>query len=588
MNDKHYVGRRVSTHEWYDEIGPITGVALLLDDNNEIIAGDETGYMLEVDCKYGTQEMADNILASLSNKTYKGFRSTGAILSPTAELGDGITVDGGYSLLAYRTVDFGPGHMSEIAAPGESTQEYEYQYKSPAQRKTDRKLAQTQSLISKTSEEISLAVKGLSAELGHTLRLDANGLYITDAKGKTVTISGGQIDASTINAAEIKAENINASKINAKDLVLSGTLQFTDFDTATQGEIATNSGLSGGTTKISGNCIQTGTIAAARLDLSGVASISSLQNGTTTINGGCIQTGTISAERLDLSGVASISSLSNGTTTINGGCIKTGTIAAARLDLSGVASISSLQNGTTTINGGCITTGTVAAARLDLSGVASISSLSGGTTTIDGACIKTGTINASRLDLSGVASISSLSNGTTTINGGCIKTGTIAAERLDLSGVASISSLSNGTTTINGGCIKSGEIEAKYLKLNGAIKFTDLNTETQNKINSAVTSLPGYIQSTHIESAEIRSPIIKGNKIEAVIPKGAGDDVGFILTSALSNKDYRYLRIYSHDMNVVFSSPGSFDATWDFGVTYFIGTLDFTGATARGLHLTFS
>ena len=81
------------------------------------------------------------------------------------------------------------------------------------------------------------------------------------------------------------------------------------------------------------------------------------------------------------------------------------------------------------------------------------------------------------------------------------------------------------------------------MKLNGAIKFTDLNTETQNKINSAVTSLPGYIQSTHIESAEIRSPIIKGNKIEAVIPKGAGDDVGFILTSALSNKDYRYLRI---------------------------------------------
>ena len=484
MNGKHYVGRRVSTHEWYDEIGPITGVVLLLDDNNEIIAGDETGYMLEVDCKYGTQEMADNILASLSNKTYKGFRSTGAILSPTAELGDGITVDGGYSLLAYRTVDFGPGHMSEIAAPGESTQEYEYQYKSPAQRKTDRKLAQTQSLITKTSEEISLAVNGLSAELGHTLRLDAKGVYITDAKGNTVTISGGQIDAT-----KIKAEDIDASKIKAKDLVLSGTLQFSDFDTATQSEIATNSGLSGGTTKISGNCIQTGTIAAARLDLSGVASITSLQNGTTTINGGCIQTGTI------------------------------------------------------------------AAARLDLSGVASISSLSGGTTTIDGACIKTGTINASRLDLSGVASISSLSN---------------------------------GTTTINGGCIKSGEIEAKYLKLTGAIEFTDLNTETQNKINSAVTSLPGYIQSTHIESAEIRSPIIKGNKIEAVIPKGAGDDVGFILTSALSNKDYQYLRIYSHDLNVVFESPGSFDATWDFGVTYFFGTVNFGSATVNGLHLTFS
>ena len=313
MNKKHYVGRQVASHEWYDEIGPITGVALLLDEDNEIIAGDESGYLLEIDCKYGTQEMADNILASINNKTYKGFRSTGAILSPTAELGDGIAVDGDYSFLAYRAVNFGPGHISEIAAPGESTQEYEYQYKNPSQRKTDRKLAQTRSLISKSSEEILLKVENINENLAHTLRLDAGGVYITDAMGNQVTISGGQIDASKINAAQLKAEDIDASRINAQDLVLSGCLQFSDFDASTQEEIATTSGLSDGTTIINGSCIQTGTIKAAYLDLTEVAKIDSLMNGTTIINGGCIKTGQIKARYLDLTGSISFEDFDSST-----------------------------------------------------------------------------------------------------------------------------------------------------------------------------------------------------------------------------------------------------------------------------------
>ena len=56
-----------------------------------------------------------------------------------------------------------------------------------------------------------------------SLVLDANGLVST-GDGKSVTISGGQIDASTINA-----EQLDASKINAGDLKLSGVLAWGDF-----------------------------------------------------------------------------------------------------------------------------------------------------------------------------------------------------------------------------------------------------------------------------------------------------------------------------------------------------------------------
>lgn len=159
MNNKQYVGRRVSSVEVYDEIGPITGVALLLDEESEILAGDDTGYVLEVNCPYGTQEMADNILAKLAGRTYKGFRAQGAELDPTAELGDGLTVDGNYSMLAYRNVKFGPGHQSEIAAPGESALEHEFSYQSPSKRETNRKINRVRRI---SLQGIVLIEKGLA------------------------------------------------------------------------------------------------------------------------------------------------------------------------------------------------------------------------------------------------------------------------------------------------------------------------------------------------------------------------------------------------------------------------------------------
>ena len=229
MNNKHYVGKRVSTHELYDELGPITGVALLLDEENEILSGDDTGYMLEIDCKYGSQEMADNILSAIRNKTYKGYRSTCALLNPIAELGDGITVDGSYSLLAYRSINFGPGHMSEIAAPGESTLEREYQYKSPTQRRTNRQLAQTRSMITKTAEEIRLQIQGEMKNVDSKID-NLNGVIqalettfngeISDLKADVVKLDSSiALTASSIRAevsAEVEGLEVDITNLNGE------------------------------------------------------------------------------------------------------------------------------------------------------------------------------------------------------------------------------------------------------------------------------------------------------------------------------------------------------------------------------------
>lgn len=225
MNNKHYVGKRISAFELYDEIGPITGVALLLDDENELLAGDDSGYMIEVSCPYGTQAIADDILTKLKDKTYKGYHGENAILSPAAELGDGISVNGIYSMLAHRNVVFGPGHMAEISAPGDSDLENEYKWTDPKYRAFKRKLAQTQSMISKTSEEIRLEITAVDERVSTISQtVDSIELSVSSANGSTTfTLKAGEAELSTktlnlsVDAVNVTGK-LTASQIDATDL----------------------------------------------------------------------------------------------------------------------------------------------------------------------------------------------------------------------------------------------------------------------------------------------------------------------------------------------------------------------------------
>lgn len=176
MNGKHYVGTHASSITNYDTIGPITGIMLNVDGNNEYYqSGDfSRGYVLTINCPYGTQEIANDILFKLLNGMYKGYRADGAILTPRAELGDGITVGDTYSVMAYRHVQFGPGHMSEIAAPGENEIDYEYQYKGTTQSTISNDVDSLKSYISRMFGELSLQVTTLTGRveaLTHTVEM---------------------------------------------------------------------------------------------------------------------------------------------------------------------------------------------------------------------------------------------------------------------------------------------------------------------------------------------------------------------------------------------------------------------------------
>lgn len=311
MNGKHYIGKRVSHIEKYDETAPISGVALLLDENNQILAGDQNGFVLDIECPYGTQAMANDILAKVRGHTYKGFRADNAPLDIGAELGDGVTVDGLYSVLAYRSVNFGPGHFSEIAAPGENELRHEYNYLTPNE-KLQRKIAGTNSRITKTAEQIRLEVNNEVEGLNSSIQLTADNLTTLINNTKTglsseikqtasslttkITAVDGRVSTvtQTVNGLSTNVSGLNGKYSTLQQKVDSFTL------TVSNGSTSSTIKLMAGSAEI----------ASREIKFSGLVSFTDLSTaGKTTINGGNIKTGTIEARYLNLEGAISFGDL---------------------------------------------------------------------------------------------------------------------------------------------------------------------------------------------------------------------------------------------------------------------------------------
>lgn len=260
MSDKHYVGLDVTGFRNNGQTLPVSRVTLLVDDENVITAGDDTGLELSADCPHATQEMADAILAAVRGLRYRMYGADAANIDPAAELGDGVDVGGIYSVVA-RMDDDGSGYAG-ISAPGEEELEDEYPASGPMTQAFSRKIAETRSYITKTAEEIRLAVEnevqGLSASL--SVKLD----------GITSQVTG--LD-SAVSSIEQKVDNISLSVSNGTDRstislfvggveVSSKTIRFT-------GDVVFESDLADGSTTVSGDCITTGEISARYIKLGG-------------------------------------------------------------------------------------------------------------------------------------------------------------------------------------------------------------------------------------------------------------------------------------------------------------------------------
>lgn len=240
-----YVGERAAGISVPPKFDAISKIVLLVDDENYYEAGDDTGRTLELICPYGTQEMANNILASVSGYQYQPVTATDALADPAVELGDSMTVGGAYSIVAQREIDFGLLLPMELAAPGQEEIESEYPYVSQQQSETNRQLAQTRSEIRKTSEEIGLRVDGLSDQYTE-LKVTVDGVTVTGPDGSTM-INGGKVttDELEVNAANIKGQltanqiNTDGLTVNAANITGSLTIGQLPSNVATDSDIPT-------------------------------------------------------------------------------------------------------------------------------------------------------------------------------------------------------------------------------------------------------------------------------------------------------------------------------------------------------------
>lgn len=180
MPNKYYVGKDVTSFSDKGKYKPISRVTLLLDDEKSLTAGDDTGREITASCPHATQAMVNSLLQQMKGYRYQAYEAGAANIDPAAELGDGVTVGGIYSPLS-KLSDDGRGY-SDISSPGEAEMEDEYPSEGYISQEFNRKIAETRSAITKTSEEINLKVEGIDGRVSDiTQTVDGISLSVTSA-----------------------------------------------------------------------------------------------------------------------------------------------------------------------------------------------------------------------------------------------------------------------------------------------------------------------------------------------------------------------------------------------------------------------
>ena len=165
-------------------------------------AGNDTGRTLEFDCPWGTQAMANNILASLSGFQYQPFDADDALIDPAIEIGDGLTINGVYGGVFHISGAGNALHKAKVAAPHDEEIDHEYKFVPKSERKIERRLADVQSELNVQAGQIDAKVSktGGSAQ-SFAWQLLATG-FLLKSGNKTVfeCNSSGVNITGTVNA----------------------------------------------------------------------------------------------------------------------------------------------------------------------------------------------------------------------------------------------------------------------------------------------------------------------------------------------------------------------------------------------------
>ena len=212
---------------------PYSGVEIVTglqdEQGNDIVyfSGDASGRVLTITNPWGTQAQADDIIAKIRGFTYQPYEATGALLDPTAELGDGISVNDVYSGIYKLSRTFSSLMSANASAPQSEDLDHEYPYESKADRAITRKFSSMESELAINSQEISAKVSvtgGASQSVSWSLTASDWSVYANGTRVFRITPTGAEVNGKiTATSGKIGGFDIGARAISYNGLSWNGT-----------------------------------------------------------------------------------------------------------------------------------------------------------------------------------------------------------------------------------------------------------------------------------------------------------------------------------------------------------------------------
>lgn len=217
LSDVTTLSNRITNLEAAPQFQPYSKVVIHVSDETEIVEGNDSGRTLEIDNPFGTQAMAQAMLASLSGKQYQPYYADGALLDPAAEIGDAANMRNIYSGIYTRSRTFGRLMKADISAPHDEEINHEYAFESPQERKFTRQINDVKASLIIANDRIDASVSqtgGTQSSFGWSLTSNAHRWYANGNEVMAVTASGLSVTGSvTATSGSIGGFTIGSSAL---------------------------------------------------------------------------------------------------------------------------------------------------------------------------------------------------------------------------------------------------------------------------------------------------------------------------------------------------------------------------------------
>lgn len=136
-HENTYVDEQVET----EVDGALSVEIIQVEVEQSVMAGDDTGRVLEADCPWATQEMVDAILTRIEGYCYQSATAQKALVTPALELGDTCICNGVTFPVCQISEDYSDLYAPTLSCTADEQIDYEYRYTNKLQRQLNRKVS---------------------------------------------------------------------------------------------------------------------------------------------------------------------------------------------------------------------------------------------------------------------------------------------------------------------------------------------------------------------------------------------------------------------------------------------------------------